>query len=79
MSNRIKIKIDLKAEKPKIIKQFNTSKCLSLIEHHKKWCDISSPFKQGRISEIEKKYGFTQVKGYRFPSALTNLIQLNVF
>ena len=33
MSNRIKIKIDLKAEKPKIIKQFNTSKCSSLIEH----------------------------------------------
>lgn len=33
MSNRIKIKIDLKAEKPKIIKQFNTSKCSSLIEN----------------------------------------------
>ena len=33
MSNRIKIKIDLKAEKPKIIKQFDTSKCSSLIEH----------------------------------------------
>ncbi len=49
-----------------------------IIEHHKKWCDISSPFKQGRISEIEKKYGFKQIKGYKFPSALTNLIQLNV-
>lgn len=49
-----------------------------IIEHHKKWCDLSSPFKQGRISKIEKRYGFTQIKGYRFPSALTNLIQLNV-
>lgn len=49
-----------------------------IIEHHKRWCDISSPLKQGRVSDIEKKYGFTQVKGYRFPSALTNLIQLNV-
>ena len=49
-----------------------------IIEHHKRWCDISSPIKQGRVSDIERKYGFMQVKGYRFPSALTNLIQLNV-
>ena len=49
-----------------------------IIEHHKRWCDISSPLKQGRVSDIERKYGFMQVKGYRFPSALTNLIQLNV-
>ena len=49
-----------------------------IIEHHKKWCDISSPLKQGRVSVIEKEYGFTQGPGYRIPSALTNLIQLNV-
>ena len=49
-----------------------------VVEHHKKWCDVSSPFKQGRISAIEKKYGYAKGQGYTLPSALTNLIQLNV-
>ena len=49
-----------------------------VVEHHKIWCDISSPFKKGRVFAIERQYGYAQGQGYTLPSVLTNLIQLNV-
>ena len=49
-----------------------------VVEHHKKWCDISSPFKQGRVALIEKAFGYSRGPEYTVPAPLTNLIQLNV-
>ena len=49
-----------------------------IVEHHKKWCDISSPFKQGRVAEIENKFGYSREPDYMILAPLTNLIQLNV-
>ena len=49
-----------------------------VVEHHKRWCDISSPFKQGRVAGIEKEFGYSRGSEYTVPAPLTNLIQLNV-
>jgi len=49
-----------------------------VVEHHKGWCDISSPFKRGIVSVIEKDQGYTQGAEFVLPAPLTNLIQLNV-
>ena len=49
-----------------------------VIEHHKKWCDISSPFTQRHVAGIEKEYGFSHGPDFTVPAPLTNLIQLNV-
>lgn len=49
-----------------------------VVEHHQKWCDLSSPFKQIRIAAIEKQFGYTCGQEYITLAPLTNLIQLNV-
>ena len=49
-----------------------------VVEHHKRWCDISSPFKQGIVSVIEKEHGYSQGPEFVLPAPLTNLVQLNV-
>ncbi len=49
-----------------------------VVEHHKRWCDISSPFKRGTASAIEKEYGYTQGPDFISLAPLTNLVQLNV-
>ena len=49
-----------------------------VVEHHHKWCDLSSPFKQKRIAEIEKQFGYTFGPEYVTLAPLTNLIQLNI-
>ena len=49
-----------------------------VVEHHKRWCDISNPFKRGTVSVIEKKYGYSQEPSFITLAPLTNLIQLNV-
>ena len=49
-----------------------------VVEHHKNWCDISSPFKKRRIAAIESKNGYSPGPDYMVPAPLTNLIQLNV-
>ena len=49
-----------------------------VVEHHKGWCDISSPFKKGHVARIEKEFGYFQGPEYMVPAPLTNLIQLNV-
>ena len=49
-----------------------------VVEHHKKWCDLSSPFKRRLVAEIETKYGCSQGQDYVVLAPLTNLIQLNV-
>ena len=49
-----------------------------VVEHHQNWCDLSNPFKQIRIAEIEKQYGHTYGPEYNTLAPLTNLIQLNV-
>lgn len=49
-----------------------------IVEHHRKWCDLSSPFKRGRIAKIEKEFGYSRGSDYAILAPLTNLIQLNV-
>lgn len=49
-----------------------------LVEHHKRWCNLSSPFKQRSVAIIEKQYGYSQGQDYTIPAPLTNLVQLNV-
>jgi len=49
-----------------------------VVEHHKRWCDISSPFRQGCVAVIEKESGYSRGPEYTVPAPLTNLIQLNV-
>ena len=49
-----------------------------VVEHHKRWCDISSPFKRRAVSAIEKEYGYSQGPDFMTLAPLTNLIQLNV-
>ena len=49
-----------------------------VVEHHQKWCDLSNPFKQRRIAEIEKQFGYTYGPEHNTLNPLTNLIQLNV-
>ena len=49
-----------------------------VVEHHKRWCDISSPFKRGTVSAIEKDNGYSQGPDSMTLAPLTNLIQLNV-
>ena len=49
-----------------------------VVEHHQNWCDLSSPFKQSHIAEIEKQFNYTYGTEYNTLSPLTNLIQLNV-
>ena len=49
-----------------------------VVVHHKRWCDISSPFKRRRIAYIELKFGYSRGPEYTVPAPLTNLIQLNV-
>ena len=49
-----------------------------MVEHHQKWCDLSSPFKRRLVAEIETKYGCSQGQDYIVLAPLTNLIQLNV-
>ena len=49
-----------------------------VVEHHRKWCDISSPFKKRRVNDIEQEFGFSHNAEYCVPAPLTNLIQLNV-
>ena len=48
-----------------------------VVEHHKRWCDVSSPFKQGYVAQIEKEFGYSRELDYTVPAPLTNLIQLN--
>lgn len=49
-----------------------------VVEHHKEWCNISSPFKRGIVSALEKEYGYSQGSEFFLLTPLTNLIQLNV-
>ena len=49
-----------------------------VVEHHKKWCDLSSPFKRRRIAEIENEFGYSQGSYFTVPAPLTNLVQLNI-
>ena len=48
-----------------------------VVEHHKRWCDVSNPFKKNRVSSVEDRYGFDQGPDYSVPAPLTNLVQLN--
>ena len=48
-----------------------------IVEHHNRWCDISSPFKKKSIASIEQKFGYSRGPEYTVPAPLTNLIQLN--
>ena len=48
-----------------------------VVEHHRRWCDLSSPFKQGRVAKIEREFGYSRGSEYTVPAPLTNLIQLN--
>ena len=48
-----------------------------VVEHHKRWCDVSSPFKQGCVAKIEREFGYSRGPDYTVPAPLTNLIQLN--
>ena len=49
-----------------------------VVEHHRRWCDLSSPFKKNRVATIEDKYGYSQGFEYDTLAPLTNLVQLNV-
>lgn len=49
-----------------------------VVEHHKRWCDISSAFKRGTFSAIEEEYRYSQGPDFMILAPLTNLIQLNV-
>lgn len=49
-----------------------------VVEHHRRWCDLSSPFKKKRVATIEEKYGYSQGLEYDTLAPLTNLVQLNV-
>ena len=48
-----------------------------VVEHHKKWCDVSSLLKNRRVFFIEQEYGFCKNSNYSTLAPLTNLIQLN--
>ena len=49
-----------------------------VVEHHRRWCDISNPFKKRRVNCIEQEYGICKNSNYSTLAPLTNLIQLNV-
>ena len=49
-----------------------------VVEHHRGWCDISSPFKRRQAVQIEKEFGYSREQDYTIPAPLTNLIKLNV-
>lgn len=48
-----------------------------VVEHHRKWCDVSGPLKNRRVKYVEQEYGFCNNSDYRTLAPLTNLIQLN--
>ena len=49
-----------------------------VVEHHKGWCNLSSPFKESRIEAVEKEYGYATERQFKTLAPVTNLIQLNI-
>ena len=48
-----------------------------VVEHHRRWCDLSSPLKEKCVASVEKEFGYSQGQDYNTLAPLTNLVQLN--